>query len=106
MGVLLSVKMITGFNTDVRYGGRVYHVQTEDRGRDHPFVESLVYDGGTIIAKRLTSYSDQMMTQGGISEEEIGTMIRKQHQVMIAAIKAGRVEDLIRHSSAEHPNPI
>ena len=28
--------MITGFNTNVRYGGRVYHVQTEDSGRSYP----------------------------------------------------------------------
>lgn len=92
--------MITGFNTDVQHDGCVYHVQTEDRGRDHRVLESLVYIGGTIIAKKLTSYDEQL--KEGASEEAIAGLLRRQHQVMIAAIKAGRVEDLIRHSETEH----
>lgn len=91
--------MITGFNTDVRYGGLVYHVQTEDRGRDHPILESLVYVGGTIIAKKATTYGDQVSQ--GANEEIIASLLRKQHQVMIAAIKAGRIEDLVRLSKED-----
>ena len=44
--------MITGFNTDVEYDGRTFHVQTEDRGQRNPVVESLVYSGGEIVATR------------------------------------------------------
>ncbi|PYP87366.1 MAG: hypothetical protein DMF61_10145 [Blastocatellia bacterium AA13] len=91
--------MITGFNTDVRHGGCVYHVQTEDRGRDHPILESLVYIGGTIVAKKMTPYSDQVSQ--GATEEAIASLLRKQHQVIIAAIKAGRIEDLVRHSKED-----
>lgn len=88
--------MITGFNTDVPYDGCVYHVQTEDRGRDHPILESLVYVGGTIIAKKLTPYDEHV--KQGVSEDIIAGLLRRQHQVMIAAIKAGRIEELVRHS--------
>jgi hypothetical protein len=91
--------MITGFNTDVHYDGCVYHVQTEDRGRDHPILESLVYVGGTIIAKKLTPYDEQL--KQGVSEDIIAGLLRRQHQVMIAAIKAGRVDELVRHSEKE-----
>jgi len=49
--------MIFGFNTDVTGRDGVYHVQTEDRGTKNPVVESVVYVGGKIIAKRRTSYS-------------------------------------------------
>jgi len=38
--------MITGFNTDVKHGAKVYHVQTEDKGRNNPKIETLVYVGG------------------------------------------------------------
>jgi hypothetical protein len=88
--------MITGFNTDVQHGGRVYHVQTEDRGQEHPFFESLVYVGGTIVAKKRTPYGEQV--DQGATEEAIAVQLRRQHQVVIAAIKAGRIEDLIRHT--------
>ena len=91
--------MISGFNTDVNHGGCVYHVQTEDRGKQNPFFESLVYIGGTIVAKKSTPYSDQL--EQGASEEKIAGLLKRQHQVIIAAIKAGRIEDLIRHSSKE-----
>lgn len=89
--------MITGFNTDVRYDGRIYHVQTEDRGHENPVLESLVYIGGTIVAKKSTPYSEQL--SNGATEEMIASLLKRQHQVMIAAIKAGRIEDLIRHSA-------
>src|SRR5215471_16533962 len=99
MPVLLSRWMITGFNTDVQHGGRVYHVQTEDRGQEHPFFESLVYVGGTIVAKKRTPYSEQV--DQGATEEAIAQLLRRQHQVVIAAIKAGRIEELIRHTAVE-----
>lgn len=101
--------MITGFNTDVPHQDRVYHVQTEDRGtKDNPVLESLVYIGGTIIAKKLTPYADKI-TQGA-NEAMIASLLKRQHQVIIAAIKAGRIEDLIKHSgiyNGEKPqNPL
>ena len=89
--------MITGFNTDVQYDGNLYHVQTEDRGLEHPFLESLVYVGGTIIAKKSTSYGDQISS--GATEEKIAGLLKRQHQVIIAAIKAGRIQDLVRLSA-------
>lgn len=97
--MILSRLMITGFNTDVPYDGQVYHVQTEDRGRKHPVLVSLVYIGGTIVAKKSTPYSEQL--NQGATEGMIASLLKKQHQVIIAAIKAGRIEELIRHSAKE-----
>jgi len=50
--------MVTGFNTDVKHDGRVYHVQTEDKGLQNPIIETLIYMGGEILAARRTSYAD------------------------------------------------
>src|SRR5437867_3865254 len=99
--MLVSSSMITGFNTDVDHEGNVYHVQTEDRGFENAIFESLVYMGGTVVAKKLTPYSDQLSK--GATEEMIASLLKRQHQVIIAAIKAGRLQDLIRHSSKEQP---
>lgn len=97
--MLLSRRMITGFNTDVTHEGRVYHVQTEDRGTENPCLESLVYVGGTIIAKKRTSYKDELGK--GATEDMIASRLKRQHQVIIAAIKAGRIEDLVKLSTKE-----
>ena len=40
--------MITGFNTDIRHNDKVYHIQTEDKGLQNPYIESLVYVGGAV----------------------------------------------------------
>ena len=94
--MLVSTKMITGFNTDVRHEGNVYHVQTEDGGKDNPILESLIYIGGTIVAKKLTPYPEQI--DDDARHATLAALLKRQHQVIIAAIKAGRIEDLIRHS--------
>ena len=99
--MLVSTQMITGFNTDVKHEGHVYHVQTEDRGLDNPMFESLIYIGGSIVAKKLTPYSDKLTE--GATEETLASLLKRQHQVIIAAIKAGRIEDLIRYTR-EHDN--
>jgi hypothetical protein len=91
--------MITGFNTDVKHEGSVYHVQTEARGRENPVLESLVYIGGTIIAKKVSPYADQL--RQGATEDAIASLLRRQHQVVIAAIRAGRIDDLIHLSTDE-----
>ena len=91
--------MISGFNTDVKHEGCVYHVQTEERGGANPVLESLVYIGGTIVAKKATPYSDRL--KQGATEDMIASLLKRQHRVIIAAIKAGRVEELISHSSKE-----
>lgn len=96
VSTLVSTKMITGFNTDVPHEGRVYHVQTEDRRAGDPMFESLVYVGGSIVAKKLTPYSDKLSE--GATEETLASLLKRQHQVIIAAIKAGRIEDLIQYT--------
>ena len=53
-------RVITGFNTDIKHNEKVYHVQTEDKGVGNPYIESLVYVGGEILASKKTSYAEQL----------------------------------------------
>ncbi len=82
--------MITGFNTDIKHNEKVYHVQTEDKGVGNPYIESLVYVGGEILASKKTSYAEQLKT--GVDEKWIGGLMEQQHRTMIAAIKRGRFD--------------
>ena len=82
--------MITGFNTDIKHGDRVFHVQTEDKGEDNPFVESLVYVGGEIIASKKTPYGDAITRGGGTAA--VQEMMESQHRKMIAAVQRGRFD--------------
>jgi hypothetical protein len=83
--------VITGFNTDIKHNEKVYHVQTEDKGVGNPYIESLVYVGGEILASKKTSYAEQLKA-GAIDEKWIGGLMEQQHRTMIAAIKRGRFD--------------
>ena len=82
--------MITGFNTDIKHSDKVYHIQTEDKGMANPYIESLVYVGGEILASKKTSYAEQI--KNGIDEKWIAGLMEQQHRTMIAAIKRGRFD--------------
>src|SRR5690349_24967605 len=86
----LSPSVITGFNTDIRHNEKVYHIQTEDKGVGNPYIESLVYVGGEILASKKTSYAEQLKT--GVDDKWIGGLMEQQHRTMIAAIKRGRFD--------------
>jgi len=85
--------MITGFNTNVRYRGRVFHVQTEDSGRSHPHVISHVYHGGTILASEKREYADHL------GEDDLPGVVRRlmeeQHKIMVSRLKGGNYDTQI-----------
>ena len=86
--------MITGFNTDIEHEGVVYHVQTEDKGLESPLLLSLVYVGGAILAAKRSRYED--LIASGFDEDVLSKRLKRQHQLICAAIRAGRIADLKR----------
>jgi hypothetical protein len=83
--------VITGFNTDIKHGERVFHVQTEDRGALNPMVESLVYVGGEILLSKKSPYLD-VIQNGRIDEQAVRQIMDAQHRLIIEAIKRGRFD--------------
>src|SRR3954453_14786990 len=82
--------MNTGYNTDVRHGEVVFHVQTEDKGLSNPFIESLVYVGGQVLASKRASYAELLAE--GKEEKEIVALMDHQHRTMIAATRNGKLD--------------
>ncbi len=81
--------VITGFNTDVKYKGVVYHVQTEDKGTANPLIETLIYKGGEILGSRRLPYAD-LVTRG--DEAAITKLMEDQHKGMIMEVKRGKFD--------------
>jgi len=80
--------MLTGYNTDIKHEGSVYHVQTEDGGTENPVIVSLVYQGGRILASKKTGYAQIVGTEGFISQ--LRRLLEEQHRGMIAAVTSGQ----------------
>jgi hypothetical protein len=83
-----NLAVITGFNTDVKFRGLVYHVQTEDKGSVNPLIETLIYKGGEILASRRLPYAE--LVRDSNTEAAISRLMEDQHKAMILEVKRGR----------------
>ena len=82
--------MITGYNTDVKHRDRVFHIQTEDRGELHPYIESFVYVGGEILGGKRTPYEDSLRNGG--DDRVLRELMEQQHRALITAIREGNFD--------------
>ena len=89
-----SPTMITGYNTDVRHVETVVHVQTEDKGRGNPFIESVIYVAGRVVATKRSSYAQ--LLEEGKGDPEISALMDHQHHTIVAAIRAGRFDSKLQ----------
>src|SRR5258705_653337 len=81
--------MMTGFNTDVKHGDTVYHVQTEDKGVDNPLILSLIYVKGAILDAFRIRYQD-FLASDQFSEALLQKILEFQHRQIVGAIKRGK----------------
>lgn len=96
--------MLTGYNTDIKHEGIVYHVQTEDGGIENPVIVSLVYKGGRILVSKKTSYAQLLGTEDFMSK--LRDLLERQHKTMIKAILTGSlVADGARLPSVQPESP-
>jgi hypothetical protein len=86
--------MIFGFNTDVKQGETIYHVQSEARKADL-LLQTMVFVQGHCIGKYASSYADQV-GHPGFAEEHIHDLLKNQHREVLEAVKAGSVEQFFR----------
>lgn len=85
--------MLSGFNTNVRHRGVLFHVQTEDSGRKHPHVITHLYFGGTILASEKSRYGEQL------GESDLAATVRalmeRQHAAMLKRLRGGELDELL-----------
>jgi hypothetical protein len=93
--------MIPGLNTNVTHGGIEYHVQTEDLGRGNPYVLTLVFRAGAIIAREKVNYQEALGEAA--PEGEIKRFMDQQHQGIIQDILAGQPQAPAAERPAEPP---
>jgi hypothetical protein len=96
--------MLTGYNTDFKFQGKIYHVQTEDGGVKTPYITSLLYHQGEILASRKTSYED--ILKADCLDEVVRELMMEQHKKMIRDLMQGKLEaNKAPHESTYKPAP-
>jgi len=102
--------MSTGFNTDVHVGDQSFHVQTEDRGPNHPVIDTIVYQQGRILYRRKTSY-EHFNLSVEIGDEAMREHVAEQHRRVVDELRSGALASEIAAAGAaahaqEHGHPI
>ena len=82
--------MLSGFNTNFRYRGVLFHVQTEDSGLENPHVITHLFHGGNIMSSEKRDYSDLIAE---LPASELDGAIRKVmeglHKSMLKQLSRG-----------------
>ncbi len=85
--------MIVGYNHNVSYRGKTFHVQTEDSGPQRPQLVTLLYLGGTIISSKKTVYADIIKVDR--LEKVVEELAREQHKGMLRSLTHGDLDQRI-----------
>lgn len=97
--------MSSGFNTDVRVGERVYHVQTEDRGPNRPVIDTMVYQNGRVVHRRNSNYQ-HYADSDEFSHEGLRDRVEEQHRSVIEDLRAGTLNgDSLARAEAQTKAP-
>ena len=89
--------MVMGFNTDIKYDGVIYHVQTEPR--KDAGIDTTVYTAGAVIYKFKSSCQD-LLDSPDFSDDKLKCRLEEQHRLVIARIRGGEIKP-----AAEHAEP-
>ncbi len=102
---------LLGYNHNVRYRGRVFHVQTEDSGPANPHISTHLYFEGTILGSKRQAYDaalSDLIVRGlmqGLHKAILKELKQAQHDDKLAAFFEGRGEpfdDAPRPSVLDH----
>jgi hypothetical protein len=78
-----------GFNHNIRYKEVLFHVQTEDYGRQKHIVVTQLFFGGTILGKTQTDYQEFLDLDD--VADQIQELMKVQHVKMLRDLVAGKI---------------
>ncbi len=90
--------MVSGFNTNIRYCGRTFHVQTEDKGELNPQIVTLLYEGGAIVSVSKRNYEEVLSRKD--LESVVRTLMEEQHRSVVQNLKSGALDEAVGVSSS------
>jgi hypothetical protein len=80
---------LLGYNHNVRYEGRIFHVQTEDSGPGNPHLFTHLFFEGSILASKRSQYAPETF------EDEVRSWMQGQHKAILRELKQGAFDERI-----------
>lgn len=81
--------MLVGYNTNIQYKDKIYHIQTEDNGINNPVIVTFLYYQGAIIASKKTNYANIINEPD--YKAKVEKLMKAQHKYMIRELLSGRL---------------
>lgn len=95
--------MLPGYNHNVEYQGRTFHVQTEDSGVEKAHIISHLFEGGNILETRKCDYTNIIDSEQ--RDKVLMSLMLNQHQALIRELENGQLDEALHGSSSESPQP-
>jgi hypothetical protein len=86
-------EILPGFNSDIIFQGKTYHVQTEDWGEEKSFVVTRVYVSGSVVQSIKTPYESLEENSTASGRRAIQMGMREQHQKVLDQLVSGSLTD-------------
>lgn len=80
-----------GFNSDIKVGSFLYHVQTEDWGFDNPYLVSRVFRDGAVLKSLKTAYHEVLPSHLLRKSEAIRFAMKVQHEQILDLVLSGKL---------------
>lgn len=90
--------VIFGFNTDIKFGETVYHVQSEAREHDS-LLQTQVFVKGRCLGKYETSFAERI-GKPDFNEDALHDLLKAQHKHFVDSARAGTIlEEIEKHEA-------
>jgi hypothetical protein len=83
--------MLFGHNSNVTVGADTVHVQTEDRGANHAFIDTTVHWHGRVLHRRTNNYQD-LLPLDAERENRLKSRLDDQHRAVVEEIRSGALK--------------
>lgn len=81
--------MVKGLNSDLIIRGKKFHIQTEDWGRENPFLVTKVFCDGAVLRTIKTPYTALTQTSM-LSQDTLQMALSEQHQKVVNMLHTGK----------------
>jgi hypothetical protein len=85
--------MVSGFNTNIRHRGVLFHVQSENSGVNNPHILTHLFKGGDILASMKGEYAHMLGSEN--LDREVRSMMENQHKNMLRGLTRGDHDEAI-----------
>jgi hypothetical protein len=97
--------MLFGHNSNVSVSNETVHVQTEDRGVNHAFIDTTVHWRGRVLHRRTNNYQD-LLPLDAEREAVLKVRVDDQHRAVVDEIRSGALQLPFPASAAPEPVPV